>query len=179
MLKNSSERYGSVAKFFHWLIALLIFTMLFLGYLMQGLAVVNVHQIIGLTILTLVACRLIWKLFNPYPQLPPTVSKIEKIGAKTAQAGLYICMFGMPLSGWTLSTAFGTIPHIGNIMLPAPWIGNNQALGHFFQSIHNTLAIVLMALIFMHVMGALKHQFIDKDPTVLKSMLPSFKKNDT
>lgn len=176
MLKNSYKEYGTLAKFFHWTVALLIISMLCLGYLMEGLRVVNVHQIIGLTILTLAACRLIWKLFNVAPRLPPTVSKIEKLGARGVQICLYLCMFGMPLSGWTMSTAFGIIPQIGNMMFPAPWIPIDQSLGHAIEYIHNTLAFVLIGLVCLHVMGALKHQFIDKDPTVLNSMLPRFRK---
>lgn len=176
MLKNTHEQYGSVAKFFHWLMALLIIFMLCFGFLMEGESVVNVHQLIGLLLLILVACRLIWKLFNPRPILPPSVSTFEKAAAITVQTLMYVCMFGMPLSGWIMSTAFGLIPQIGNDIIPAPGIPNNQPLGHIFQDTHNTLAFILIGLVCLHVLGALKHQFIDKDSTVLTSMLPRIKK---
>ncbi len=176
MLKNTKQNYGSIAKFFHWLIAALIIFMLFLGYLMMGVTVTNIHQITGLCILTLVACRLIWKLINPFPLLPDTVSKLEKMAAHTVQVLLYVCMFGMPLSGLAMSTAYGLIPHIASFTIAMPGIDINQPLGDQFKLIHNSLAYVLIALISLHILGALKHQFIDKDPRVLDSMLPRFKK---
>ncbi len=99
MLKNTPKQYGSITKIFHWTIALLIIGMLCLGFFMSG-PIVNVHKLVGLLILVLVAARLIWKLFNPQPTLPETVSHLEKIAARSVQGLLYLCMFGMPLSGW-------------------------------------------------------------------------------
>lgn len=174
MFMNSRMSYGNVAKFFHWLIAFLIFCMILLGFLMVGKKLTNIHQLTGLTIFTLTACRLIWKLCNPTVKLPDTVSKLEKIAAHTVQILLYVCMFGMPLSGWAMSTAFDLVPHIGSLHFPMPGINIDEAQGNFFQDIHNTLAWVLIILIGLHTGGAFKHTFIDKDPQVIKSMLPSF-----
>jgi cytochrome b561 len=174
MLKNTLENYGSVSKFFHWIIALLIIGMLFLGYFMVGQKILTLHQLIGLSILTLATCRLIWIISNTHPRLPSTVSRLDKLAARSVQVLLYVCMFGMPLSGWAMSTAFGFIPHIGTYYLPMPGISVDQSLGIFLENIHNTLAIILIALIGLHVAGALKHYFIDKD-SVLQSMLPKSK----
>ena len=178
MLTNTREIYGSISKFFHWLIALLIITMLFLGFLMIGQKAVNLHQLTGLTILALAAFRLIWSIFNQHPRLPNTVSTLEKIAARGVQGLLYLCMFGIPLSGWAMSTAFGFAPHIANMNLSMPGIPIDQQLGSFLETVHNTLAFVLIALISLHILGALKHQLIDKDSQVLRSMLPSFKNKD-
>jgi cytochrome b561 len=176
MLVNTKNSYGSVAKFFHWVIAFLMLGMLLLGYFMAGQTVVDIHKLTGLFILSLVSCRLIWKLLNASPQLPDTVSGLEKFAAKSVQALLYVCMFGMPLSGWAMATAFGFAPHLGTIAIPMPTIAIDQAQADLFQFIHNTLAYVLIALIGLHLLGALKHQFMDKDPRVLNSMLPKFKR---
>lgn len=172
MLRNTRANYGSLSKFFHWTIAILIIFMLFLGFLMVG-SQVTIHQIIGLSILTLAALRLIWILINPHPQLPAHIPGYEKFAARAVQALLYVCMFGMPLSGWAMSTALGFIPHIGNFNLPMPGISINETTGGFFESIHNTLALILIGLLVLHVAGALKHFFIDKD-NVLQNMLPGF-----
>lgn len=175
MLKNTLQNYGSLSKFFHWTIALLIIFMLFLGFLMVGQKILTLHQLTGLTILTLATFRLIWILSNPHPRLPPDVTRFDKVLARSVQGLLYVCMFGMPLSGWAMSTAFGFNPHIGNFYLPMPGIPNDQSLGLIIKNIHNTMALVLIGLIALHIAGALKHYFIDKDG-VLESMLPRFKK---
>jgi len=171
MLTNTRSSYGSVAKFFHWTVALLIIGMLIFGYLMVGLTALTVHKFIGLAILTLATFRLLWMLFNPHPQLPAGNPLLDTIAARGAQALLYVCMFGMPLSGWAMATGFGVPPHIGTLTLAMPGINIDHSIGSLFETIHNTLAIGLIVILCLHVLGALKHYFIDKD-NVLQKMLP-------
>jgi len=173
MLKNTPTQYGSVSRFFHWIIALLIIGMLIFGYLMTGLSLLNIHKCIGMFILTLAAVRLIWTLFSTHPKLPENNPKLDTIAARTVQVLLYVCMFGMPLSGWAMATAFGEAPHIYNLNFPMPGIGINQDLGSIAESIHGTLAIILIILLCLHALGACKHFLIDRD-NVLESMLPIF-----
>ncbi len=172
MLKNTGAYYGSLSKFFHWIIAFLILCMLPLGYLMSGHTLMTVHKLTGLFILTLAALRLIWILLNPHPRLPATVSRLEKIAARAVEGLLYLCMFGMPLSGWAMSTAFGYFPMIGGVALPMPFVPVDHDFAMTFENIHGTLALILIGLISLHILGALKHYFFDKDQ-VVQNMLPS------
>ena len=174
MLKNTEVHYGSVAKFFHWIIAFLILGMLLLGYLMSGQTLMTVHKLTGLFILTLAALRLIWTLFNPQPRLPGTVPRLVRIVARAVEGLLYLCMFGMPLSGWAMSTAFGHAPMIMGVAVPMPFVSVNHDWAMTFENIHGTLALILIGLISMHVLGALKHYFFDKDQ-VVQNMLPCCK----
>jgi cytochrome b561 len=169
MLRNTKEQYGSINKFFHWTMAFLIITMLCVGFFMSG-PIVNIHKLTGLLILTLVALRLIWKLLNPVPELPETISRFEKILARSAEGFLYLCMFAMPLSGWAMATSFGYSPHLGSFYFPMPGISVDKTNAYFFKSIHDTLAWVFIGFISLHILGALKHLIIDKDSRVLKSM---------
>ena len=174
MFKNTKAHFGSVSKFFHWIIALLILCMLPLGYLMSGHTLMTVHKLTGLFILTLAACRLIWLLWNPQPRLPASVPRLEKIIARAVEGLLYLCMFGMPLSGWVMSTAFGYFPMIAGVALPMPFVPVDHDLAMTFENIHGILAWILIGLISLHVLGALKHYFFDKDQ-VLQNMLPCYK----
>ena len=176
MLKNTKTLYGSVSQFFHWLVALLIIGMLIFGYLMTGHSQVNIHKWIGLFILTLATCRLIWTVSNIRPNLPGNNPKWDTISARVTQVLLYVCMFGMPLSGWAMATAFGKPPHLYGDSFPMPGIYMNEDIGSFYASIHNTTAIILASLVSLHVLGAFKHFIIDKD-NVLESMLPAFASN--
>lgn len=173
-LKNTTEKYGSIAKFLHWLTALLIIVMLFIGYFMDNwgsAAIYNLHKLIGLSILGLVLVRALWAIINRRPRLPDDMNKLEKFLAHCVQGLLYLCMFVMPLSGWAMSTAAGHYPHIGSMIFPLPGIPLNQTLAGNLFAIHSTSAIILITLISLHILGALKHHFIDKN-TVLKKMLP-------
>jgi len=42
-------------------------------------------------------------------------------------------------------------------------LGKDKVLGHQLKEVHELLANVLIALVGLHVLAALKHQFIDKD----------------
>lgn len=171
MLKNTSETYGIISKIFHWLSAALIILMLAMGYLITTSSAINLHKLLGLIILALVACRLLWTLMTSHPRLPKSTHLLEKVAARTVQACLYLCMFGMPLSGWAMTTAFGHPPTIAGIRLAMPGIATNPSLSALLWSVHQTLAIVFMTLIGLHILAALKHRFINKD-SVLESMLP-------
>lgn len=173
MLKNNDKSFGSITKFFHWTIAPIMLIMLVLGVCMSG-ELIAIHKIIGLIVLFLATLRLIWVLQNPTPKLPLNMPVYEKLLAKIVKIILYICMFGMPLSGWAMSTAFGFVPHIGSLSLPMPGIPNNRALATTMENLHTILACALFGSITLHIAGALKHYFINKD-NVLQRMLPFVK----
>ena len=75
--RNTDQSYGSVSKFFHWLIFLLILGLLIVGFIMGDIddkptkaAVYGWHKSFGLTVLLLVLFRTFWTLSNPKPMLP-------------------------------------------------------------------------------------------------------------
>ncbi len=177
MFKNTKERYGSMAKSLHWTMSVLILCMLFVGYFMGNwgiAAIYNLHKLTGLLILILVIVRIMWTLNNTQPALPPAMKRPEHVLSRIVQGLLYICMVFMPLSGWAMVTAFGYFPHLGSVVIPMPGIPIDQNLALFLAEVHGTIAIVLIVLISLHVLGALKHHFINKDE-VLKKMWPGAK----
>ena len=177
-LTNTNQSYGSIAKFLHWLIAIIVICLLFAGYFMGDIAdkslklqVFNLHKLFGLSVLALILLRLLWRLANPVPLLPPEMALWERTLEKTVKAFFYIALFVMPLSGWIFSTADGHAPHLGNIKLAAPFIPLNKTLADDIFNIHSTFAIIIIGLLCLHIAGALKHHFINKD-NVLRRMLP-------
>lgn len=178
MLKNSEYAYGSLSKFLHWMTALLVLFMLTGGYFIDDLPwptvihfLFNLHKLTGIFILILIVFRMVWHCTNPRPRLPSSVKKWEGILAHMVQGLLYICLLLMPLSGWAMVTAYNRFPSIGSLMLPMPGIPLNAVWGHFFAEVHSVLAISLLVLLSLHILGALKHYFIDRDG-ILQRMLP-------
>ncbi len=169
MLKNTSHSYGSLTKWFHWGIVILVLLMFLSGYF--DLLPMNIHKLMGLSILSLMVLRIIWRLCNPTPELPPHVTKLERILSHSVQGLLYLALLAMPLSGWILATAAGYFPHIGSVNLPMPGIPSSQNLSDWADNIHVTLAVIILVLIGLHFVGALKHYFIDRDG-ILQRMLP-------
>ncbi|MBV9575279.1 MAG: cytochrome b [Gammaproteobacteria bacterium] len=176
MLRNTSTAYGNVAKFFHWLIFVLLLVMIIYGYFLEdipkvykGMAI-NAHKLLGITILFLVLLRLIWALINPKPALPPDTKAWERALERLIHFSLYAAVIAMPLAGWVASAAGGHIPHIGDLYLNLP-IEQNKALSESAFDLHKSLAIVIIVLFCIHVLAALYHHFILKD-NVLRRMMP-------
>lgn len=184
--RNSPTRYGLVAMILHWLIALAVLAMLALGFVMgevrEGSALqfqlFQWHKSIGITILLLTVLRLAWRLMNRQPPFPPTMRPWERAFARATHFGFYVLLFALPLSGWAMvSTSPLGIPTLLYGVVPwpnLPWAAraeNPEALEAILSEAHELLAFGMIALLVLHVAGALRHHFLLRD-TVLRRMLP-------
>lgn len=179
-LRNTETEYGSIAKWFHWVTALLIITLLCVGWLMdkadpslKGI-IYNTHKLVGLLVLFITIPRLLWALSGIKPTLPATLKPWEKIAERLVHSGIYLSLFLMPLFGWAMSTAAGRAPKLFTLSLAMPGIAQDKALAHLFAGYHELFAWIIVVLVSVHASAALKHHFIDKD-NVLRSMLPRHK----
>ena len=78
----------------------------------------------------------------------------------------------MPLTGWLASSAAGrAIEWYGLFNWPLLPVGGGRQTVGLMMGIHEAVVKSLYILIALHVAGALKHYFIDKD-NVLQRMLP-------
>lgn len=174
MRDEAERRYNGVAKTLHWLIAALILANIGLAWNMGGprtgasYAVFQLHKSIGITVLLLTIVRIGWRIANPPPPLSPHLARWEKGLAHATHYGFYLLMLGLPLTGWLMvSTSKTGIPTLlyGTIPWPnLPIGGGAKAAAHEIgERGHGLLAWLAYALILLHVAGALKHQWIDRD----------------
>ncbi|KGP63858.1 cytochrome B561 [Legionella norrlandica] len=178
MTSKVASEYSMLSKLFHWIIAFAVIGMLAAGFFLddipkpfQGTAYM-LHKSIGITILFLMILRFIWINIKGKPALPDSVRSWERALSGFVQYGFYILLLLMPLSGWIMSVAADRTPsYFGLFQAPLPWIEPNKSLAEFMVESHETIAWILIAFITLHVLGALKHHFIDKN-NVLKRMLP-------
>src|SRR3989338_3411295 len=116
-IRNTKTAYGSVSKFIHWLIFILLAGMLTFGYFLDCIpkdyqaTAYNLHKLTGLTILTIMLFRVVWTLSNPIPALPANVKPWEHFAEVTVRILLYISVIAMPLVCWIGSCAAGRAPH--------------------------------------------------------------------
>ena len=179
------SRYSTGAIWFHWIVGLLIIGNLAGGLLMGGLLdsadpaqkqlgfqVIQIHKSIGLTVLLLSLLRLGWRLVHPVPPLPDHMTPMERLLARTTHYAFYALMLLMPLTGWAMAST-------GKVQFPILWFGLfevphlplDRAMGGFFRESHELLGWVTIATLALHVAGALKHHYLDRDD-VLARMLP-------
>ena len=183
MVRNSSlfhrpRRYSGLAIFFHWLLAALIIAGFCLGVYMhelpfspQRVKLFNYHKWLGVTILTLSAMRLLWRLSHQPPPLPDHSPDWQKAVAHLTHALLYVLFFAVPLSGWAYSSAAGfPIVYLGVIPLP-DFVDKSKELAETLKSTHALLAQGLGLVVLLHVAAAFKHQWLNKDG-LMNRMLP-------
>jgi cytochrome b561 len=175
---NAAPRYTPTAIALHWLLALMILGALGMGLYMTSLPfsptrlkLYNWHKWAGVTILLLSALRLLWRLTHRPPADLP-MPAWQRRAAHGAHLALYALFFAVPLAGWAYSSAAG-FPIVLYGVLPLPdFVSPDRALADTLKSLHQALAYALGALIALHVGGALKHQFIDRDG-LLRRMWPA------
>ena len=170
--------YTSTAKSLHWLMAILIFGLLALGFYMhdlplspQKLQLYSWHKWAGVTAFLLVIVRLGWRVTHIPPALPASMSAPMQLAAHAGHFLLYALMIAIPLSGWLMSSAKG-FQTVWFGVLPIPdLLDKNKELGDLLALVHKSLNLLFVAVIAGHIGAALKHHLIDKDD-ILTRMLP-------
>lgn len=177
-IKNTKEKYGSVAIALHWFMALLILGQLILGVYMVNFStelekakLFGWHKSVGVLILILITLRLAWRMHNIDPVLPKHIPYWQQLTSKIVHYLLYIVLFCLPPTGWMLSSAAGrSVSFFGLFELPKI-INPNEQLAHFFTEAHQWLAFGLIGLLFIHI-GAVFQHYIFYKYNLLKRMLP-------
>jgi len=174
-----NNSYTAIAKLFHWGMALVFAGLIVLGFVMtdmplspEKLQYYAWHKWAGVSVFMLVWLRLVWRVLNPPPAYPSTMSPWVKGVAHLGHAALYGLMIVIPVSGWLLSSAKG-VQTVWFGVLPLPdLLEKNKELGQLLHEVHEALNFVLLFLLAGHVAAALKHHWIDRDD-ILKRMLPT------
>lgn len=194
-----SNRYTKTAIVLHWLIALGIFGMLAFGWYMTDLPreapkqiaydlfdwglvtwqlaeaasprtfYFNLHKSIGITLFALIIFRIFWRISHRPPAPLASLKAWERKLSTGAHHLLYLLMVAIPVSGLVMSIAskYGV-----------KWFGldfiagiDSKPLREIFHEVHEIAGLLLVAILALHILGALKHKFVDKDDT-MKRMMP-------
>jgi cytochrome b561 len=176
------SRYSAVAMALHWITALIIIAFLIFGENMiddenGGTDFTrSLHVSLGLLVLVLTLIRLFWRFANPPPALPATMKGWEMKLSKVSHAVFYLLMLALPLTGWLAASAVSVEDNIiftllGGIILPLAAV---PELGELLPEAHILAGNVMIALLALHILAALKHQFIDKD-NLLARIVPGMR----
>ncbi|NSX54502.1 cytochrome b/b6 domain-containing protein [Parasulfitobacter algicola] len=191
-LSNTTTSYGTLAKSFHWAIVLLILTVIPLGVIGHNIAhqiedpsiattqdqvelaafLFSMHKTIGVTIFFLALGRILWTITQPKPAPLASHKPIEHFAAATVHWLLYASLVLVPMTGWIHHAATtGFAPIWWPFGQSLPFVPKDPSIAHTFASLHMIFERVLVLAFLLHVAGALKHHFVDRDAT-LRRMLP-------
>ena len=172
----SSEKYPLPMRLMHWLVALIILTLLGVGLYMTELPkedanrglLYGLHKSFGVTVLLLFALRLALHDSARVPSYPAFMKWWEIRLSKGVNKFLYAAMVAMPLTGYIMSDGFGFGVKWFGMALPKLF-ETNRAAGELAGELHEAIAWMLIGAIALHLLGAIKHWLVDKS-NILKRM---------
>ncbi len=180
-------RYSRTAMLLHWGIAAALAFQMGLGEAFDDVAkgkamfdLAQFHKSIGITILLLSLIRLGVRFTKPRPAAVGDSGWAARLAGVT-HFGLYAFMILAPLSGWIMiSASKSSIPTYLFSAIPWPNFPFVSALGEaakhnvheVSETAHAIIAKLGLALFVLHVIGALRHQFLLKQP-MIERMVPT------
>jgi len=189
-----TQRYSKVAVILHWLIAIGIFSMLAFGWYMAELPkdapkqiafdlfdfgiytlqlseavsprtfYFGLHKSIGITLLALIIVRFLWRLTHKPPAMLTSYQPFERKLATGVHHLLYLMMFAVPLTGLIMAAASKYGAKWFDVTIIPGF--DNEMVRDIFHEAHEIAGVLIVAILALHIAGALKHQFIDKDETM-------------
>jgi len=168
------ERYPPSLRILHWARAALILGLISAGWLMTSLAdevpakygiLYPWHKSFGVLVFLVVIVQLIIRARTPrLPEPPASLPRHERFLAKAVHRAIYVLLVLVPLMGYSMSSTFTLSDGVFFFGTNLPeLLPKNDSWFVIFQWLHKTLAYTLLVLVALHVIGALKHRFLDRD----------------
>lgn len=173
---SPSIRFTPLQRALHWIMAICILAMLFIGVGMVStirpdyLTLVSLHKPLGVVILVLALLRLVVRLLRGAPPLPQSMPQPMKLAAHLSHLAFYLLMIALPVLGWAMLSAADYPVVVAGIRLPQVAPHSND-LHSLLWNAHRFLALCFFALILIHAAAALFHAMVRRDG-VFQSMAP-------
>lgn len=175
MSQHDTQNYNSLSRFVHWIMAALILGLVLVGFFMAQMdsaplkfEIYGWHKSLGITVLLLALIRVAWKFYKKPPASLSAHKNWEKLLSKTIHIVLYVSLFVMPLSGWVMSSSGGHAVHFFGLFELPQIAAKDKVISGLARSVHYYAALGVVGSVALHVVGALKHHFMDKDVTLTR-----------
>lgn len=180
---RSDDKYPLAMRLLHWLRALLIFGQIWAGWFMVSLKdevpakfalFYPYHKSVGVLLLGLSLVQLLLHLGSTTPSLPPGLSQGEVVLSRIVHRSIYVLLILTPLMGYAMSSSFTQSDGVFFFGVNLPeLLPKNDHNFEIFRWAHRVMAYLLLALVLVHVAGALKHRFLGRDSEndVLRRMI--------
>jgi cytochrome b561 len=170
-MNAAGSRYDRTAVALHWIVGLGILAQLAFGWLLgefgrgtpERALAINLHKSTGIVLALLIVLRLAWRLGHRPPAYAPQVDGRLLRMARLGHVLLYVCMLGMPLSGYLASNFSKHGIRFFNQYALAPWGPDDKDLYALFNGTHDVLAVAFSLLVAAHILAALHHGLIARD----------------
>jgi cytochrome b561 len=176
--RNTASTYGTIAKFLHWAIVILIIAQYFIAEAadelpdgIEKLSLITRHKSLGMLVLILALVRIGWRLANRGAPAPVAMPRRQQIAAAAGHGLLYLLVLAQPITGWAMSSAANyPVTLFGWFQFPA-LVGANHDLHELLEEVHEGVFVALAVVAALHAAAALYHHFVMKDDS-LRRMSP-------
>ena len=175
MTAEHTSTYTGKQRVLHWLVAVLVLTLLPMGFLMVdsgesefwstvGDLLYATHKSLGFIVIWLVVWRIALRMNRPAATYPSSMPLAMQILIRITHRWLYILLLATALLGWAGVTAYPALTLTAGLSIPPmPFVPQDEELSKQLFEIHGSLAIILSVLVALHIAGALKHKLMDRD----------------
>lgn len=182
-LKNTKTGYSWYTIALHWIAVVGILIMFTIGLRADALGeagdragrgeAMGWHIAIGSVLVLILVVRVLNHYLQKQPEDPPQPKPLNLIASLTHH-GLLIAILILGVSGplavWSGGNA---INFAGVLPIPSPFADRHDGIHELAEQGHAVGRYMLYVLIPLHVLGALKHLFIDKDGVVRRMFVPA------
>lgn len=168
-----AQRYSLPMRILHWVRALLILGLVPLGWYMASLpdqapvkfdTLYPTHKEFGVLAFLVVVTALLVRTRSRVPELPKGLARWEKTLAHITHVTLYSLAIIVPLIGYARSSTFSQSDGVPFFFFMVPEIlPKNDRVSEILSQLHEILAFTLLGVAILHILGALKHRFFDRD----------------
>ena len=176
--KDTKEKLSGITISLHWLVGLSFIGLISVGFFMKYVpdySLYDIHKSLGVILFVFILARVLWRMKNGWPEHVSKYTKLEIRSAKVVHWLLIIGIVLMPVSGMLLSGLSGhgfgvfewsIVP--SNHDAQGEVVAFHQGAYEFFTNVHMFAGFTISFAIVLHIIGAIKHHFIDKDRTLLR-----------
>lgn len=177
-LRNTATSWGSLATALHWLVAIGIFVLIWIGLQQAGMErgaerneLRMIHASIAIIVFALMVLRLVWRWMNETPAHPVGNPGWQIAASTVVHWGLYLAVFVQLASGaMVVATNGNGLPFFGLLQIPVP-IAENREAHEFWEEVHEAAWWAIVILLGVHILGALYNHFVRKNDVLRRMTL--------
>jgi cytochrome b561 len=175
--RDTRTGYGWISIALHWLTAIVILTLWFIGSSIQSdvaagsQATLQLHTSIAISAYVLLWARIVWRFVQGHPEpLPEQVGLFFTLGKYTHYV-ILIAVGAMLISGPLMVWSRGAEIHVWDwFAIPGPF-DSSMALFTTFHWIHVWCSRVVIIGTLLHLGGVYKHAAFNQDGTFSKMLV--------
>jgi len=176
-LKDTETGYGWISILLHWLTAILVVTLWFIGNSMHSgnnddfTRLKALHVSIASSFYILILARILWRVRYRHPGPLPGQGRIFFTVGKWTHYTLLLVIMIMLISGPLTVWLGGEDIRVFSLLTIPPPVTKDMALQGIFAQVHSKSSRVLAILVVLHVLGTFKHIIFNRDGTFDKIMI--------